>query len=135
MTNTSNETTVYVAMGRRKESTARIRLMSGSGKITINDVSIEEYLHRETLRMQIRQPLEATGVNGKFDIEINVAGGGISGQAGAIRHGISRALLKVDENLKAVLKKGGFLTRDPRAKERKKYGQKGARKRFQWTKR
>ena len=135
MTNALNETTVYTAMGRRKESTAMVRLKPGSGNITINKLPIEKYLPRETLRMQIRQPLEATSTNGKFDIEANVTGGGISGQAGAIRHAISRSLLKIDENFKAALKKGGFLTRDPRAKERKKYGQKGARKRFQWTKR
>ena len=130
-----SEATVYAAMGRRKESTARVRLSPGNGKITINDEPIEKYIPRETLRMIISQPLEAAGKVGKFDIDVNVKGGGLSGQAGAIRHGISRALLKADEAIKPVLKKGGFLTRDPRAKERKKYGQKGARKRFQWTKR
>lgn len=130
-----SQTTVYAAMGRRKKSTARVRLFPGSGKIIINDTPVEKYIPRETLRMIICQPLEATQTLGKFDINAIVSGGGSSGQAGAIRHGISRALLKVDEGLKAALKKGGFLTRDPRAKERKKYGQKGARKRFQWTKR
>ena len=130
-----SEGTIYAAMGRRKESTARIRLTPGSGKITINGEPVEKFIPRETLRMIIRQPLEATQTVEKFDIKANVRGGGMSGQAGAVRHAISRALLKVDENFKAALKKGGFLTRDPRAKERKKYGQKGARKRFQWTKR
>ena len=130
-----NEITTYIATGRRKEATARVRLVSGNGKVIINDMPIEKYLPRETLRMVINQPFEATHMVGKFDVHANVDGGGIAGQAGAIRHGISRALLKADENLKAVLKKGGFLTRDPRAKERKKYGQKGARRRFQWTKR
>lgn len=130
-----NQAVTYTATGRRKESTARVRLMPGSGKIIINGGPIEKYLPRETLRMIINQPLEATQAIGKFDVAVNVTGGGMSGQAGAIRHGISRALLKVDEGFKSVLKKGGFLTRDPRAKERKKYGQKGARRKFQWTKR
>ena len=125
----------YAATGRRKESTARVKLLPGTGKITVNGAPVDKYFTRETLRMVISQPLEATKTIGKFDIEAKVAGGGMSGQAGAIRHGISRALLKVDETTRAVLKKGGFLTRDPRAKERKKYGQKGARRRFQWTKR
>ena len=126
---------VYTATGRRKKSVARVKLIAGTGKITINGVAIEKYLPRETLRMITEQPIEAIGMAKKFDIQANVNGGGISGQAGAIRHGIARAILKMDINLRAVLKKGGFLTRDPRAKERKKYGQKGARRRFQWTKR
>ncbi len=130
-----DQSTVYIATGRRKKSVARVKLTAGTGKIVINKLAIEKYLPRETLTMIIKQPLEATQNVGKFDIEANVDGGGIAGQAGAIRHGISRALLKFDIGLRAVLKKGGFLTRDPRAKERKKYGQKGARRRFQWTKR
>lgn len=130
-----SDTVAYTATGRRKKSVARVKLVPGTGKITINRVAIDKYLPRETLRMVIQQPLDAVGITKKFDIEANVNGGGISGQAGAIRHGIARAILKMDLNLRAVLKKGGFLTRDPRAKERKKYGQKGARRRFQWTKR
>lgn len=130
----SNATT-YIGTGRRKKSTARVKLIPGTGKVTINGKPVESYLLRETLRMIIRQPLEATQTAGKFDIDVKASGGGTAGQAGAIRHGISRALLKVDAAFRAVLKKGGFLTRDPRAKERKKYGQKGARRRFQWTKR
>ena len=130
-----NDTAVYSGTGRRKKSTARVKLLPGAGKITINGKPIEKYVLRETLRMAIMQPLEATQSVGKFDIVATTVGGGTAGQAGAIRHGISRALLKVDLALRPVLKKGGFLTRDPRAKERKKYGQKGARRRFQWTKR
>lgn len=130
-----SDVATYAATGRRKESTARVVLLPGTGKITVNDSPADKYFTRETLRMIISQPFEATKTAGKFDVEANVNGGGMSGQAGAIRHGISRALLKVDETTRAVLKKGGFLTRDPRAKERKKYGQKGARRRFQWTKR
>jgi len=126
---------IYIGTGRRKESTARVRLTPGTGKITINDKSAEAYLLRETLIMVINQPFVATQTVGKFNVDVTAAGGGTAGQAGAIRHGISRALLKVDITLRAVLKKGGFLTRDPRAKERKKYGQKGARRKFQWTKR
>lgn len=130
-----SDITTYIGTGRRKKSTARVRLTAGTGKITINGKSADEYLLRETLRMVIRQPFEATQTLGKFDVDVTVAGGGTAGQAGAIRHGISRALLKFDIALRPVLKKGGFLTRDPRAKERKKYGQKGARRKFQWTKR
>lgn len=125
----------YIGTGRRKESTARVRLIPGTGKISINGAPAEKYLLRETLRMVIRQPFEATHTVDKFDVKVSVEGGGMAGQAGAIRHGISRALLKADAALRAILKKGGFLTRDPRAKERKKYGQKGARRKFQWTKR
>ncbi len=132
-----NQSVKYIAggTGRRKNSVARVKLLEGSGKITINGLPMEKYIPRETLRMVICQSLEATQTVNKYDVEASVRGGGIAGQSGAIRHGISRALLKIDAGLKAVLKKGGFLTRDPRAKERKKYGQKGARKRFQWTKR
>jgi len=130
----SNATT-YLGTGRRKQSTARVKLTPGTGKITINGKPADAYLLRETLIMIINQPFVATQTSGKFDVDVTAAGGGTAGQAGAIRHGISRALLKVDITLRAVLKKGGFLTRDPRAKERKKYGQKGARRKFQWTKR
>lgn len=130
-----SDVTTYIATGRRKKSTARVKLIPGTGKVTINGKPVESYILRETLRMIIRQPLEATQTVGKFDIDVKTSGGGTSGQAGAIRHGISRALLKVDVAFRAVLKKAGFLTRDPRAKERKKYGQKGARRKFQWTKR
>ncbi len=126
---------VISATGRRKTSSARVRLTRGTGVIMINGLKSMEYLHRPTLQMQIEQPLEVTQSMGKYDIFVNVQGGGKSGQAGAIRHGISRSLVKLDENLKTILRKGTFLTRDPRMKERKKYGQKGARKRFQFSKR
>ena len=123
------------ATGRRKTSSARVWLMPGSGNITINGLKSTDYLQRPTLQMQIEEPLEVTQTLGKVDLIISVRGGGKSGQAGAIRHGISRALLKFDENNKPILRKGVFLTRDSRMKERKKYGQKGARKRFQFSKR
>jgi small subunit ribosomal protein S9 len=125
----------YYATGRRKTSVARVWLMPGEGKVTINKRSIDDYLKRETAKMIIRQPLELTETLGKFDIFVNVRGGGISGQAGAIKHGISRALLAVNPDFRPLLKKSGFLTRDSRVKERKKYGQPGARKRFQYSKR
>ena len=125
----------YYATGRRKTSVARVWLMPGEGKVTINKRSIDDYLKRETAKMIIRQPLELTETLGKFDIYVNVRGGGISGQAGAIKHGISRALLAVNPEFRPLLKKSGFLTRDSRVKERKKYGQPGARKRFQYSKR
>ena len=125
----------YYATGRRKTSVARVWLMPGEGKVTINKRSIDNYLKRETAKMIIRQPLELTETLGKFDIYVNVRGGGISGQAGAIKHGISRALLAVNPDFRPLLKKSGFLTRDSRVKERKKYGQPGARKRFQYSKR
>ena len=125
----------YTATGRRKESTARVRLKEGNGKISANKESIDKYFPRETLRILIEQPFQVTGTQGKFDVFATLNGGGISGQAGALRHAISRALLKYDESLRTALKKAGFLTRDPRAKERKKYGQKRARKRFQFSKR
>jgi len=130
-----SDTESYIATGRRKKSTAIVKLIPGTGKITVNGKPVEKYLLRETLWMVIRQPFEATQTVGKFDAEVKAVGGGTAGQAGAIRHGISRALLKVDLGFRAILKKSGFLTRDPRAKERKKYGQKGARRKFQWTKR
>jgi len=126
---------MYQATGRRKTSVARVILKPGKGDIIINKKSIEEYFPRETLRMVIRQPLELVGMHNRFDVKVNVKGGGLSGQAGAIRHGIARALLLVDSDLKPTLKKEGLLTRDPRMKERKKYGLAGARKRFQYSKR
>ena len=125
----------YQAVGRRKTSVARVRLMSGSGKIVINDKPLENYFGSETLKMIVKQPLEATKTLDKFDISANVYGGGITGQAGAIRHGITRALLEQNTDSRLTLKKAGYVTRDPRMKERKKYGQKGARKRFQFSKR
>jgi len=125
----------YCATGRRKESVARVELRPGTGEFIVNKKVIESYFGREVSRMLIKQPLIAANALTKFNITANVCGGGLSGQAGAICHGIARALLKYDANLKPVLKKGHFLTRDPRMKERKKYGQKGARARFQWTKR
>lgn len=125
----------YTATGRRKTSVARVIMKPGSGQIIVNKKPIETYFPRETLRMMIRQPLELTGMIGKLDISANVDGGGLSGQAGALKHGISRALVLMDGDLRSRLKKEGFLTRDPREKERKKYGQKGARKRFQFSKR
>lgn len=125
----------YSATGRRKTSTARVTLANGNGTITVNTRPIDAYFPRETLRMMIRQPLEFTGMIGKFNVLAKVAGGGPTGQAGAVRHGISRALTMFDIDLRSKLKKEGFITRDPREKERKKYGQKGARKRFQFSKR
>ena len=126
--------TVY-GTGRRKSSIARVYLTPGTGKITINKKDIEEYFGLETLKLVVRQPLALTGLTEKFDIVCTVAGGGVTGQAGAIRHGLSRALLQYDENLRPALKKAGFLTRDPRMKERKKYGLKGARRAPQFSKR
>ena len=125
----------YYGTGRRKSSVARVYLVPGSGKITVNKRDIEEYFGLETLKLIIRQPLEVTGTTGKFDISINVCGGGTTGQAGAIRHGISRALLEADSDFRPALKKAGFLTRDPRMKERKKYGLKAARRAPQFSKR
>ncbi len=125
----------YQTVGRRKTSIARVRLMLGSGKIIINDEPMDNYFSSETLKMIVKQPLEATKSLTKFDVYANVYGGGISGQAGAIRHGITRALLEEDPATRLTLKKAGYVTRDPRMKERKKYGQKGARKRFQFSKR
>ncbi|MFA6356141.1 MAG: 30S ribosomal protein S9 [Candidatus Omnitrophota bacterium] len=121
--------------GRRKESTARVTLKPGSGQILVNKRALDDYFPRETLRMVLREPLEATQTGAKYDIVVNVEGGGVSSQAGAVRLGIARALLKVDSSFRPALRGRGLLTRDPRMKERKKYGQKGARKRFQWTKR
>jgi small subunit ribosomal protein S9 len=129
------ELTKYIALGRRKESTARVRMEAGSGKILINGRPFEKYFLRETDRIIVLQPLALTESVGKFNIAAKLTGGGLTGQAGALRLGISRALLIADENFKDIFRKNGYLTRDPRMKERKKYGQKGARKRFQWTKR
>lgn len=126
---------VFIGTGRRKRSLARVRLMKGNGTFSVNGKTLEEYFGRETLSMIIKQPLETTQTLDKFDIYANVSGGGVSGQAGALRHGIARALLSYDPDLKSALRKGGYLTRDPRMKERKKYGQKGARARFQFSKR
>ena len=125
----------FYGTGRRKSSVARVRVYNGTGKITINDRDIEEYFGLETLKLIVRQPLALTDTLDKFDIVCRVAGGGVTGQAGAIRHGIARALLQFDENLRPELKKAGFLTRDPRMKERKKYGLKGARRAPQFSKR
>ena len=125
----------YYGTGRRKTSVARVFLVPGTGKITINKRDIEDYLGLEVLRMTVRQPLVATETSEKFDVCVNVIGGGMAGQAGAIRHGISRALLEADQDYRPVLKKAGFLTRDPRMKERKKYGLKAARRAPQFSKR
>lgn len=126
---------VYVGTGRRKSSTARVRLQRGTGNITVNKRSLDEYFGRETGRMVVRQPLEKIEMLDKFDIDANVAGGGDSGQAGAIRHGITRALLAYDETLRPVLRKAGFVSRDAREVERKKVGLHKARKRPQYSKR
>ena len=125
----------FYATGKRKRAIARVYMKPGSGNIVVNKRSFEEYFPRPSLKMIIRQPLEITGKNNQFDFYINVAGGGVAGQAGAVKHGISKALLAADADLRPVLKKAGFLTRDARVVERKKYGQPGARKRFQFSKR
>ena len=125
----------FYGTGRRKTSTARVFLRPGGGRITVNGRDAEDYFSRDTLKMVMKQPLAVTETADKFDIDATVEGGGGSGQAGAIRHGISRALLEFDASLRERLKSAGFLTRDPRKKERKKYGQPGARKRFQFSKR
>ena len=125
----------YMGTGRRKKSIARVRLVPGSGKVVINNREIENYFGLETLRMIVNQPLVLTGTKDRFDVLVNVHGGGFTGQAGAIRHGITRALVKADENLKPELKKAGFVTIDPRMKERKKYGLKKARRAPQFSKR
>jgi small subunit ribosomal protein S9 len=125
----------YYGTGRRKKSIARVRLVPGEGKILINDRSLDDYFGLETMKVIVKQPLTLTDTLAKFDVICTVVGGGFTGQAGAIRHGISRALLKADEELRPALKKAGFLTRDPRMKERKKYGLKKARKASQFSKR
>ena len=124
-----------LATGRRKQAVARVRLFAGNGDIEVNKKPLEEYFDRPTLKMIVMQPIQAANIGNKFNIIATVNGGGKSGQAGALRHGISRAIALTSEDLRILLRKKGFLTRDPRKKERKKYGQKGARKRFQWTKR
>ena len=131
-----NSRPFFYGTGRRKSSVARVRLYQGTGKVTINGRDIDDYFGLETLKLIVRQPLNLTGLPEKFDIECRVAGGGVSGQAGAIRHGVARALLQYDgEGLRSALKKAGFLTRDPRMKERKKYGLKAARRAPQFSKR
>ena len=125
----------FTTVGRRKESVARVFLMLGKGDIMVNHKPYDKYFIRETDRLIIKQPLKLTECLAKYDVIANISGGGLNGQAGALRHGISRALILAEPELRDLLRKNGFLTRDPRAKERKKYGQKGARKRFQWTKR
>ena len=125
----------FYGTGRRKHSVARVRVYNGTGKITINDRDIDDFFGLETLKLIVRQPLHLADIETKFDIVVRVAGGGVSGQAGAIRHGLARALLQYDENLRPALKKAGFLTRDPRMKERKKYGLKAARRAPQFSKR
>ena len=130
-----NNDAYFYGTGRRKSSVARVRLLPGTGVITINGRDIDDYFGLETLKLIVRQPLELTELLGKFDVIVNVTGGGVTGQAGAIRHGITRALIESDEALKPILKKAGFVTRDPRMKERKKYGLKAARRAPQFSKR
>lgn len=125
----------HIATGRRREATARVQLFKGTGAIQVNKRDIKTYFGRPTLRMLVLQPLEATNLTQKVDVIANVRGGGLAGQAGAVRHAISRALVDFDETLKTLLRRGDYLTRDPRMKERKKYGQRGARRRFQFSKR
>ena len=125
----------FYGTGRRKDSVARVRVYTGTGKITINDRDIDNYFGLETLKMTVRQPLALTNLEGRYDVLVNVYGGGLSGQAGAIRHGIARALVKADPELRPAVKKAGFLTRAPRKKERKKYGLKAARRAPQFSKR
>ena len=125
----------YQAVGRRKKAIARVRLVPGDGKVVINGRDIDNYFGLETLKMVVRQPLALTNLEGRYDVLVNVYGGGLSGQAGAIRHGIARALVKADPELRPAVKKAGFLTRDPRMKERKKYGLKAARRAPQFSKR
>ncbi|HIU71886.1 MAG TPA: 30S ribosomal protein S9 [Candidatus Galloscillospira excrementipullorum] len=125
----------FYGTGRRKSSVARVRILPGTGAITINGRDIDDYFGLETLKLIVRQPLEATETLGKFDLIVKVGGGGVSGQAGAIRHGLSRALLQVSDEYRPILKAAGFLTRDPRMKERKKYGLKAARRAPQFSKR
>lgn len=125
----------YLATGRRKTSMARVILRPGTGNMTVNSRTLESYFPSQAMRAELQQPLVVTENQGKFDILVNACGGGVHGQAGAVRHAIARALLRFNPELRPALRQGGFLTRDPRAKERKKYGQKGARKRFQFSKR
>lgn len=132
MNNTSES---FYATGKRKSSVARVWIGAGNGRILVNDRPFEEYFLRDTSLMVIKQPFELTETWGSYDVKATVKGGGLTGQAGAVRHGISKALLEVDQNFRSVLKKAGLLTRDSRVKERKKYGRKGARKSFQFSKR
>ncbi len=125
----------YYGTGRRKDAVARVFVRPGTGKLTVNGLDAKQYFGRDTLVQIVRQPLVATGTEGKFDVKITVKGGGVAGQAGAVRHGLARALLGVDESYRAILKKAGYLTRDPRMKERRKYGLKKARKAPQFSKR
>ena len=125
----------FYGTGRRKDSVARVRVYTGTGKITINDRDIDNYFGLETLKLIVRSPLVLLGLEGKYDVVVRVSGGGVSGQAGAIRHGITRALMESDAELRPALKKAGFVTRDPRMKERKKYGLKAARRAPQFSKR
>jgi small subunit ribosomal protein S9 len=125
----------FQAVGRRKEAVARVRLVAGTGQRVVNGRQIDQYFNRPTTIEEINRPLELTSTGDRYDVHVNVRGGGMTGQAGAIRLGIARALCKVDDSYRKPLKQAGFLTRDPRSKERKKYGQKGARKRFQFSKR
>jgi small subunit ribosomal protein S9 len=129
------ETTEFNGTGRRKTAVARVRLAAGSGKIVVNGRPMENYFMVDAQRLQVMQPLTLTDTAAKFDVRVSVRGGGPNGQAGAVRHGIARALLRADVNFRPTLKAGGLLTRDPRMRERKKYGQPGARKRFQYSKR
>ena len=131
----SPSTLSVIATGRRKESVAQVRFLAGAGEIEVNGKPMKDYFRQSYHQVAAQQPLEITRMQEKYHIIVKVLGGGLSGQAGAVRHAIARALIKVDPALRSVLRRGGYLTRDPRAKERKKYGQKGARKRFQWTKR
>jgi small subunit ribosomal protein S9 len=131
----ADKTSDFLGTGRRKTSVARVRLSNGSGKITVNGRTFENYFMTETLRGVVTQPLSLTQTAARFDVNVNVTGGGPAGQAGAVRHGIARALIVADSTLRPTLKADGLLTRDPRMKERKKYGQPGARKRFQYSKR
>ncbi|MCM8763143.1 MAG: 30S ribosomal protein S9 [Candidatus Omnitrophica bacterium] len=131
----TQQTGIYQATGRRKEAVARVRLVPGKGEFMVNKRPLDKYFTKETERLVVMQPLQLTNTLDKFKVIANIRGGGFSGQAGALRLGIARALMAADPSLRDILKQNGFLTRDPRMKERKKYGQKGARKRFQWTKR
>jgi small subunit ribosomal protein S9 len=126
---------IFLGTGRRKRSVARVKLTLGSGAITVNQKSVDEYFGRSSLLQIVRQPLEVTQTGARFDVSVKAEGGGIAGQAGAVRHGIARALLEMDETLREPLRRSGLLTRDPREKESKKYGRKRARKRFQFSKR
>ena len=132
---TLSSTVSLIATGRRKESVAQVRLFPGAGEMEVNRKPLKDYFRQPSYQVIAQQPLEVTRMQEKYHAVVKVSGGGLAGQAGAVRHAIARALVKADASLRQVLRRGGYLTRDPRMKERKKYGQKGARKRFQWTKR